>query len=210
MTTVPPRTPPPAPAPGPDRRITEFASSRTRMLLAGDGLTTVLLEAAARAPLHVRITHVARLSAHALDDLAPRTALELDAGRPCLLRRTRLVTPAGVPVSANVVVAAAGRDADVDAVMPAPHPLGYALADRGRRLERRLLHVGRAAWPEAPDQICASKTYVMCHAGEPLVFVREMFSPAYFPAGTDGTATAHEARPANEARPPHGPDRPVP
>ncbi|MET8112901.1 hypothetical protein [Streptomyces prasinus] len=197
MTTVPPRTPPPAPAPGPDRRITEFTSSRTRMLLAGDGLTTVLLEAAARAPLHVRITHVARLSAHALDDPAPRAALELEAGRPCLLRRTRLVTPAGVPVSANVVVAAAGRDTDVDAVMPAPHPLGYALAGRGRRLERRLLHVGRAAWPEAPDRICASKTYVMCHAGEPLVFVREMFSPAYFPAGTDGTATAHEACPAN-------------
>ncbi|WP_055689546.1 hypothetical protein [Streptomyces prasinus] len=210
MTTVPPRTPPPAPAFGPDRRITEFTSSRTRMLLAGDGLTTVLLEAAARAPLHVRITHVARLSAHALDDPAPRTALELEAGRPCLLRRTRLVTPAGVPVSANVVVAAAGRDADVDAVMPAPHPLGYALAGRGRRLERRLLHVGRAAWPEAPDRICASKTYVMCHAGEPLVFVREMFSPAYFPAGTDGTATAHEACPANETRRPHGPDRPVP
>lgn len=194
----------PGPVPGLDRRIAEFTSSRTRMLLAGDGLTTVLLEAAARAPLHVRITHTARLSAHALDDPGPRTALGLEAGQPCLLRRTRLVTPAGVPVSANVVVAAADRDADVDAVMPAPQPLGYALAGRGRRLERRLLHVGRVAWPEAPDRTCASKTYLMCHAGGPLVFVREMFNPAYFPAGTDGTAPAHEACPA------HGPTRPAP
>ncbi|MEF9904383.1 hypothetical protein [Streptomyces sp. P9-A2] len=172
------------------------------MLLANDGLTTVLLEAAAKAPLHVRITHTARLSAHALDDSGSRSALGLEAGRPCLLRRTRLVTPGGVPVSANVVVAAAGRDADVDAAMLAPQPLGYALAGRGCRLERRLLHVGHAAWPEAPDRTCASKTYVMYHAGGPLIFVRETFNPAYFPAGTDGAAPAHEACPATDpARP---------
>ncbi|MFC5953340.1 hypothetical protein ACFP51_02180 [Streptomyces pratens] len=180
------------------------------MLLANNGLTTVLLEAAVRAPLHVRITHTARLSSHALDDSGSgsgsgsgsRSALGLEAGRPCLLRRTRLVTPGGVPVSANVVVAAAGLDADVDAAMTAPQPLGYALAGRGCRLERRLLHVGHAAWPEAPDRTCASKTYVMYHAGGPLIFVRETFNPAYFPAGTDGAATAHEACPANDpARP---------
>ncbi|MGY0067862.1 hypothetical protein ACWZEH_13740 [Streptomyces sp. QTS137] len=193
MTTAPPYAPPPGPAPGLDRRIAEFASARTRMLLASDGLTTVLLEAVVKAPLHVRITHTARLSAHALDDSASRVALGLEAGRPCLLRRTRLVTPAGVPVSANVVVAAAGRDADVDAAMLAPRPLGYALAGRGRRLERRLLHVGRAAWPEAPDETCASKTYVMCDADGPLVFVRETFNPSCFPAGTGGAATAPEA-----------------
>ncbi|MEU3148557.1 MULTISPECIES: hypothetical protein [unclassified Streptomyces] len=187
MTTAPPYAPPPGSAPGLDRRIAGFASARTRMLLASDGLTTVLLEAVVKASLHVRITQTARLSAHALDDSASRAALGLEAGRPCLLRRTRLVTPAGVPVSANVVVAAAGRDADVDAAMLAPRPLGYALAGRGSRLERRLLHVGRAAWPEAPDKPCASKTYVMCDAGGPLIFVREMFSPAYFPAGTEGT-----------------------
>ncbi|GAB3173950.1 hypothetical protein [Streptomyces incanus] len=204
MTTVPPYAPPPGPAPGLDRRITEFTSSRTRMLLASDGLTTVLLEAAARAPLHVRITHTARLSAHALDDSGSRTALGLEAGQPCLLRRTRLVTPAGAAVSANVVVAAAGRDADVDAAMLAPRPLGYALADRGCRLERRLLHVGHAAWPEAPDRTCASKTYVMYDAGGPLIFVRETFNPTCFPAGTDGTATAREACTAN------GPARPAP
>ncbi|MEU3176632.1 hypothetical protein, partial [Streptomyces sp. NPDC007000] len=115
MTTAPPYAPPPGSAPGLDRRIAGFASARTRMLLASDGLTTVLLEAVVKASLHVRITQTARLSAHALDDSASRAALGLEAGRPCLLRRTRLVTPAGVPVSANVVVAAAGRDADVDA-----------------------------------------------------------------------------------------------
>ncbi|WAX79645.1 hypothetical protein [Streptomyces sp. KMM 9044] len=160
------------------------------MLLASDGLTTVLLEAVVKAPLHVRITHTARLSTHALDDSAPRATLGLEAGRPCLLRRTRLVTPTGVPVSASVVVVAAGRDADGDgdAAMPAPRPLGYALAGRGGRPERRLLHVGRAAWPEAPDEACASKTYVRCDAAGPLVFVRETFNPAYFPAGTDGAA----------------------
>ncbi|WP_367132177.1 MULTISPECIES: hypothetical protein [Streptomyces] len=170
------------------------------MLLAGDGLTTVLLQAASRAPLHIRADAIEQTRANALGDTEAVSALHLEEQQLCWLRRSRLLTPDGATVSLNVVVAPTACDSRLDAVMKDPaQPLGFALSRAGLTTVRHLHNVGRARWPADPGRPCAFKTYTMHGPRGALIFVHERYSPDWFsaaldaPAGCDGAFRAGDS-----------------
>lgn len=149
----------------------------TRMLLAGDGSTTVLLEAL----LDCRLTvHVDRQTVRPADRLPPaaRAALGLSAADCAVERTSTLCTPAGAVVSRNTVVFTAppagwsGSAQDLA-------PLGRRLRERRTRQHREILSFGTAAWPDGDgrQRVCVYKEYVItCDDGRQL-YVHERFSP---------------------------------
>ncbi|WP_116209263.1 hypothetical protein [Streptomyces olivoreticuli] len=169
-----------------DPRIAQFTSPATRILLAGDGLTTVLLQAASQALLDIRTDAIEQTRANALGDTEAVSALHLQDQELCWLRHSRLLTPGGATISLNKVVAPTARDPRLDAAMGDPErPLGFALSRAGLTTVRRLHNVGRARWPAGGDQLCAFKTYTMHGPGGVLVFVHERYSPDWFSAAPD-------------------------
>ncbi|MEU9237609.1 hypothetical protein [Streptomyces subrutilus] len=157
-----------------------FSSPVTRMLLASEGLTTTLLQAAAGSRVRPEVVKVSAVPTAGLPALVRRVLRAEGVGR-CLLRRTRLAAADGRPVSDNIVVARKGVDPRLDTVLHGPGSIGLALRDAGFRLERRILHVGRGVWPGPGSLPCACKVYVL-EAGGPLVYVQELFHPQLVPA----------------------------
>ncbi|GCD99104.1 hypothetical protein [Embleya hyalina] len=182
--------PPPGRCPrGPDSRIARFASPATRMLLAGDGLTTVLLQAVLRVPLGIRTDSIEQARASVLGDTEAVSALRVPGRRPCWSRHSRLLTPDGATVSFNRVVAPTARDPRVDAAMADPEqPLGFALNGAGLTTVRQLHGVGRVRWPAGTGRLCAFKTYTLHGPGGVLAFVHERYSPDWFSAAVDAPA----------------------
>ncbi|MFI1386392.1 hypothetical protein [Embleya sp. NPDC020886] len=193
---MPQTAPAPAVAPPPrrcpqglDARIARFASPATRMLLAGDGLTTVLLQAALREPLDIRADSIEQTHANALGDTEAVSALRLPGQQPCWSRHSRLLTPDGATISLNRVVAPTARDPRMDAAMADPEqPLGFALSRAGLTTVRQLHSVGRVRWPAGPGRLCVFKTYTMHGPGGVLAFVHERYSPDWFSAAADAPA----------------------
>lgn len=163
-----------------NEQVWGFAAVSTRMLLANDGHTTPLLNAAALAPVRVVVSGLSTLDAGELDGRV-REVLGLAADRACLVRRSRLELPSGQVASDNEVIAPVGVDARVDAVMRDEGSLlGEGLVAAGVRLERRLLEVLVGVWP-VDGAPCVGKSYLLCRDGAPLVYIRELYSPALFP-----------------------------
>ncbi|WP_165956335.1 hypothetical protein [Streptomyces hainanensis] len=163
-----------------DARVTHFVSPVTRMLLASEGLTTPLLQAASDGPLRARVWSLREVAAGLLDPGA-RERLRLSGQERCLVRRTRLVLACGTTVSDNVVVARMGVDPRVDEVAGDPgQPLGFGLADAGVVLRRRVHWVGRRRWFGGGPCVC--KAYTLDAVDGPLVHVEELFSPQVVPA----------------------------
>jgi chorismate-pyruvate lyase len=164
-----------------DARVALFASPATRMLLASDGLTTPLLQAAARVTVRADVSDVARVPAEDVD-VCVRERLDVRAGEPLLVRRTRLVAPGGDAVSDNVVVARADVDPRIDQAMRDRHtPFGFALADAGVHTVREMLYIGRAAWPRGGA--CACRVYLLWAVDGPMACIQELFNPELIPAG---------------------------
>ncbi|MFF2522489.1 hypothetical protein [Streptomyces liangshanensis] len=173
-----PHTLQPGPDPalrGLDPAAMAFSSAATRILLNSDGLTTPLLQALVRGPLRARARDVRTVSPQALPpDI--REALRPGSTDHCLLRRARLLTVTGRAVSDNTVAALSGVDPRVDQAVADPaHPVGFALAEAGVTLRRRIVHVGRATWPDGAT--CAVKTYTLDTKDRPLLCIRELFNP---------------------------------
>lgn len=161
-------------------RVARFASPVTRILLASEGLTTPLLQAASDGSLQARVLSLREVDAETLDP-GVRVRLRLSGLEPCLVRRTRLVLDCGTTVSDNIVVARMGVDPRVDRVAgDAGRPLGFALADSGLVLQRRVHWVGRRRWLDGGP--CAGKAYTLHDADRPLVHIEELFSPQVVPA----------------------------
>jgi chorismate-pyruvate lyase len=168
--------------------IAGFSAPATRMILANGGLTTPLLEAVAGCELVPQVDSCVLVEAAELRE-EPRDAL---AGpefqdRAYWLRRSRLLTDTGEPVSENIVTARSDLDPAIDrAVQDGERPLGYAMAEAGLALTRRTLHVGSAAWPHGrvPRQRCATKSYLLELSGRPALHIQELYSPAYFPSAS--------------------------
>jgi hypothetical protein len=152
------------------------------MLLASEGLTTPLLQAASDGHLKAQVWSLREVTAEVLDPEA-REQLQLSGHERCLVRRTRLLLASGAMVSENVVVARMGVDPRVDQVAgDRGQPLGFALADAGVVLQRRVHWVGTRAWRGGDP--CACKAYTLHAAAGPLVHVEELFSPQVVPADT--------------------------
>ncbi|MFJ2646069.1 hypothetical protein ACIO1C_04960 [Streptomyces sp. NPDC087420] len=152
-----------------------FSSAATRMLLTSEGLTTPLLQALVRGPLRARARDVRTVVPSALPpDI--RAALRPNGTDHCLLRRARLLTVTGRPVSDNTVAALSGVDPRVDRAVADPsQPVGFALAEAGVTLRRRIVHVGRSTWPDGAT--CVVKTYTLDSKERPLLCIQELFNP---------------------------------
>ncbi|MFG2179863.1 hypothetical protein ACGFLS_14225 [Streptomyces abikoensis] len=161
-----------------------FRSPVTRMLLASDGLTTVLLQALTQAHLTPWVDGVETTPGRHVESAA-RGLLALAADDECLVRRTRLATRAGEVVSVNVVVARAGADGRIDAAMrDRTRPIGFAFAAAGLPMNRRISRTGLTPWPQAPATRCAFKDYTLNAADRPWAYIRELFSPRVVPPET--------------------------
>ncbi|MFB4315184.1 hypothetical protein [Actinomadura sp. 21ATH] len=164
-------------------RIARFASPATRLLLAGDGLTTTSLQAWAGGPMRVLEAEHGRVPR----SRAPAGAAELleqgPGDVPLLLRRSLLAGPGGRVWSANVVVAGPGVPEEALACLRGDVPLGQALQAAGLGCRRTLADAGsgEAFWAGGP---AAFRCYVLRHRSRPLAVVCESFNPRLVDART--------------------------
>ncbi|MFJ3659353.1 hypothetical protein ACIPPM_02670 [Streptomyces sp. NPDC090119] len=159
----------------PDTDVPLIAGA-TRMLLAGDGSTTLLLEALLDTRLTVHVERQEKVPGRQLG-AAATAALGLPADGAAVLRVSTLRTPAGHVVSRNTVAftappAAWSGSADDLA------PLGRRLREGRTRQHREILSAGTARWREGGQyRPCAYKEYVItCDDGARL-YVHERFAP---------------------------------
>ncbi|MCT9090722.1 hypothetical protein N4G70_17940 [Streptomyces sp. ASQP_92] len=175
--------------------MTTLGSAATRMLLASDGSTTLLLESLLDQPLSVRVTRQRTVVAGDAPERAA-TALGMGPCAPVVHRSSELVTDDDEVVSLNTVVFArppAGWSGSSDDSVP----LGRRLRSNQTLQYRSLLSSGGEVWPgEGRGLPCAFKEYLIhCEDGSRL-YVHERFNPSYvaapgsLPAGTP----AHAAR----------------
>ncbi|MFF3322704.1 hypothetical protein [Streptomyces sp. NPDC002889] len=158
-----------------------LSADATRMLLAGDGSTTTLLEALLNCPLSVRVDAQGPVPAHVLDSRAVR-ALGLAAGEQAVLRHSALLTPGGDVVSVNTV-AFTVQPSGWSASASDSTPLGQRLREAGSKQHRTILTSGLAEWPgDDRHQPCAFKEYVISCADGSRIYVFEKFNPAYVSA----------------------------
>jgi chorismate-pyruvate lyase len=154
------------------------------MLLAGDGSTTLLLEALLDTRLTAHVERQERFPAGQLSSaavsalgLTARGAAARRCGGAAVRRISVLRTPAGAVVSRNTVVFTtvpvgwSGSTGD-------PAPLGRRLREGRTRQHREILASGTAQWREDGHACpCAYKEYVItCDDGVRL-YVHERFSP---------------------------------
>ncbi|MFB4315993.1 3-deoxy-7-phosphoheptulonate synthase [Actinomadura sp. 21ATH] len=190
---APSEAPPPPEPPG---TAGAFTDPQTRMLLAGEGLTTPLLEAMLNTRLRVRVLHQEVTGADAVPaEIAG--LLGVGAGEEVLVRRSSLLDPRSSPVTLNYVV---GRHRPGDPALDLHTPLGYSVLGRGLSQRRRIVHVGRDAWRRGTGAVpCAVKAYLMLIEDEPAFYVRECFNPDHVSAAVSGgDATGHAHGPAAE------------
>ncbi|KAB2352335.1 3-deoxy-7-phosphoheptulonate synthase [Actinomadura rudentiformis] len=166
------------------RDVACFTDPGTRMLLAGGGLTTPVLEALLGTRLQVRVLR---------QDLVPVTdvpgevaaLLGLGGGGEALVRRSCLVDPELSPVSLNQVIAATSAAGGrlYDDITSLDTPIGYSLIGRHLPQRREILHVGRSTWWHGGvARPCAVKAYVMLIDDEPWCYIRECYNPRHVPS----------------------------
>jgi 3-deoxy-D-arabino-heptulosonate 7-phosphate (DAHP) synthase class II len=155
-------------------QVAGFASPLTRMLLAGNGLTTPVLEAALGTTLRVRVLRQDRVPVEQIP-YGIAQDLRLADGDCVVVRRACLVDSRMTPVSVNMVIAAVGpaTAAGIDRV---DIPIGYSLIASGVSQHRRNLRAGLARWPDGGD--CAAKAYLVQLADQPACYIRECFNPS--------------------------------
>ncbi|MFI6444171.1 hypothetical protein [Kitasatospora sp. NPDC050543] len=161
-------------------------SGATRMLLASDGSTTLLLESLLDRRLTVRVAAQRTVTAA---EAPPRAlaALGLDPEHRVVDRASALVTVTGEVVSRNTVVFTAPprgwSGTSEDTV-----PLGRRLRDAHTLQHRSLLSSGTTWWAheDGEGEPCAYKEYLIhCEDGGRL-YVHEVFNPCYVPAPRQG------------------------
>ncbi|PNE32203.1 hypothetical protein AF335_21045 [Streptomyces eurocidicus] len=170
--------------------LSGFRSPVTRILLASDGLTTVLLQALTQSALTPEVDGIEMAPGQHVEATA-RGLLRLATGDVCLVRRTRLVSRTGEVVSVNIVTARAGQDARIDTAMrDRTRPIGFAFAAAGLPMNRQISRVGLTSWPQDPDMPCAFKAYTLNADDRPWTYIRELFSPRIVPPGMRTEAAA--------------------
>jgi hypothetical protein len=168
----------------------------TRMLLASDGSTTRLLQAATGQALAVRVDLQRECR---VGELAPRVraALEVaderDEDARVVERRSRLLTAAGLVVSVNHVVLAPSAVQAYGAPDLAV-PIGFQLSGGRVPQYRELLDSGRGDWPpDGPARGCAFKAYLIHDVEGRRIYVHESFNPGVIPPPVLGDPAAGPA-----------------
>ncbi|MYS79261.1 hypothetical protein [Embleya scabrispora] len=157
------------------REAGTFAYPDTRMLLASDGSTTVLLQAVA-GPIRVVVREQYETAGAGLPSDA-RAALRITPDSVALMRRSALYDEHGRCVSVNEVVAVCHQDPVLGPlVTDTTRPLGRNLVDVG--LRRRVLDTGLTVWPEDRQAPAAAyKTYILLDGDQPVLHINETFNP---------------------------------
>ncbi|MEO3868888.1 chorismate pyruvate-lyase family protein [Nonomuraea sp. B12E4] len=161
--------------------VGSFTSALTRMLLAGDGSTTLLLQALTGGPISARLQDLADRRA----DRVPadvRTLLQLADGATVAVRRSVLLNHHGMPVSRNKVIVSLGVPLMRRIAADPARPLGLALIAHDIEHGRRQCSSGLARW-SAHQRDAASKAYLIHAATTPLMLVWETFNPDIVPPG---------------------------
>ncbi|SDJ26468.1 chorismate--pyruvate lyase family protein [Nonomuraea jiangxiensis] len=161
--------------------VGSFTSALTRMLLAGDGSTTLLLQALTGGPISVGPQHVADQRA----DRMPadvRALLQLADGATVAVRSSLLLDRHGTPVSRNKVIVSLGVPLMQRIAADPARPLGLALIAHDIDHERRRRSSGLARW-STRQRDAASKAYLIRAAATPLMLVWETFNPDVVPPG---------------------------
>lgn len=151
-----------------------FRDPVTRSLLAHSGFTTPVLETIVGTGLAVRVLQQYDMCAYRLPSLVAG-ALRVSGRDRMLVRRSELVA-GDRTVSDNLVFAVRGRAAAYG-IDDAATPIGRSLMSRGARQQRLVLRAGLASWPDGRP--CAARAYVMLLEGQPLCYIREVFSPQF-------------------------------
>lgn len=153
----------------------------TRMLLSSDGSTTVLLQALMGERLQLRLDGLATIPAGDVPAYA-REHLRAGADEPVMVRRSALVTGAGVEVSRNEVIGMPSRSPVASLVLTSSQPIGWTMNGGRAGHSRASVTAGSALWEVAEGSIaCACKSYVIVDGGEPLMFITERFNPTLVP-----------------------------
>lgn len=160
-----------------DPETLDFSAS-TRMLLACDGSTTVMLEALIGRPLSIRVDSQGGISADRLPE-GIRDALRLGPGAVVLERRSCLINADQTVISVNRVV----FDETVRRYIGDPDPftpIGSQLRDRRIPQHREQLSSGLAPWRDGSTEHpvpAAYKEYVINYAPGGRSYVYEHFNP---------------------------------
>jgi chorismate-pyruvate lyase len=149
----------------------------TRMLLAADGSTTLLLEAMLNTRLTLRVTSQEVVSADGVDPMARDL---LGGPGPFLNRRSALHAPSGAQVSENLVVAPAASNELAGVLRHPTQPIGHGLINLGLSTARRIIASGRTAWTTTAT-CCAFKAYLVESDGRPAAYIHERFNPRSVP-----------------------------
>jgi len=151
----------------------------TRMLLASDGSTTVLLEALVRVSLAAVVDsqHTIRRSAV---PVRLQSFFAAEGKTEIVERRSRLVTPQKEVVSSNLVLIPSWNSDKL--LPPVGCPLGRHLARHALVRRRESLDQTIGSWPlDGEQQACLSKEYfIHCRSGA-LIYVSELFNPRIVP-----------------------------
>ncbi|MGO4423850.1 chorismate pyruvate-lyase family protein, partial [Streptomyces sp. MCAF7] len=160
-----------------------FSPAITRMLLASDGSTTLLLEALTGGKLTVDVLCQGRASAREFPPEIPGS-IGVGAESELLVRRSRLRTASGESISKNLVVARQGNHSPMLSLLSNTRaPLGRGLVSLGLSQSRHIVATGEDLWDDSSGSAepCAYKAYVLVEQGDPLLYIHEKFNPMYVP-----------------------------
>ncbi|HEY1316688.1 MAG TPA: chorismate pyruvate-lyase family protein [Gaiella sp.] len=177
-----------------------------RMLLAGDGTVTTLLEACTAEPIRTATVRVAGPAT--VDDLMRLTGswwhpnaslLDLEPAEPVIVRRAVLRgarTSRPYVLAESLVVPGRLPGAMADALAQPGASIGRLLQSNGAETRRELLQVGRMRANEAteyletrPDATIAWRTYRIQMGGRTIVLLAEMI-----PVGRLAGVVRHQTR----------------
>lgn len=156
--------------------LTHEMPSSTRMLLAGDGSTTVLLEALVGTRLRVRVASQ-QLVPFTRIPKSIREALAADGVSCFVERRSELHSSKNVVVSRNRVISV---HSGFEAHFPAhdTKPIGHRLREERLPQAREMLASGvTLASAEFDSRSCAFKEYVINSPSRSPLYVAETFNP---------------------------------
>nr|WP_202514036.1 MULTISPECIES: hypothetical protein [unclassified Streptomyces] len=161
----------------------------TRLLLASDGSTTLLLESLLGFTMTVHVISQEAVDATAIPSGA-REVLQLGDDSRAVRRLSELRAPDGRVVSRNLVAHPAAESPHLPDAADLT-PLGLRLrALRFPQQHRSLLAHGLTHWDDAAHvPVCAFKEYVIRCADESRIYVRERFNPGLVPV-SDAVGTS--------------------
>lgn len=159
--------------------VNRFSSPLTRMLLAGNGSTTLLLQALTGGSISASVRSVRARPIGHLPDRSP-ALLQLAPGATAFVRRSLLLDQHGRPVSRNEVIIPADNPIGRCLAEDLTRPIGLNLIANFTYHVRELLVTGLAPWDAAPfgaRREASSKAYLIHASGRPLMLIWEIYNP---------------------------------